>query len=125
MTIEEGQKLKEMIASLSSSQQMTVIEILCENKESLPQDNEGNITMELLKFNQKSIDNLKAYVFSVTSIPVSVPAHTPVPMTTIGQGLCDQQNNSNQEPDEDPDSDDSSYSSSSSSSSSVSDSDKN
>ena len=125
MTIEEGQKLKEMIATLSGPQQMTVIEILSENKESLPQDHEGNITMELLKFNQTSIDKLKAYVFSVTRIPASSPAHTPVPMTTIGQGLSDQQNISNLEPDEDHNSDDSSSTSSTSSSSdSDSDSDK-
>ena len=125
LTIEEGQKLKEMIATLSGPQQMTVIEILSQNKESLPQDHEGNITMELLKFNQTSIDKLKAYVFSVTRIPASSPAHTPVPMTTIGQGLSDQQNISNLEPDEDHNSDDSSSTNSTSSSSdSDSDSDK-
>ena len=46
---------------------MTVIEILRENKEHLAQDEEGNVEMEFREFNQKSIDDLKSYVLSVTT----------------------------------------------------------
>ena len=43
------------------------IEILRENKEHLAQDEEGNVEMEFREFNQKSIDDLKSYVLSVTA----------------------------------------------------------
>ena len=42
-------------------------EILRENKEHLAQDEEGNVEMEFREFNQKSIDDLKSYVLSVTA----------------------------------------------------------
>jgi hypothetical protein len=67
LTMEEGHKLRNMIAGLSGPQQMTVIEILRENKEHLAQDEEGNVEMEFREFNQKSIDDLKSYVLSVTA----------------------------------------------------------
>lgn len=66
LTLEEGNKLKQQIAGLSAPQQMTVLEILRENKEPLDQDEEGNVEMEFREFSQKSIDDLKAYVNSVT-----------------------------------------------------------
>ena len=65
--MEDGHKLRNMIAGLSGPQQMTVIEILRENKEHLAQDEEGNVEMEFREFNQKSIDDLKSYVLSVTT----------------------------------------------------------
>ena len=67
LTMEDGHKLRNMIAGLSGPQQMTVIEILRENKEHLAQDEEGNVEMEFREFNQKSIDDLKSYVLSVTT----------------------------------------------------------
>ena len=67
LTMEDGHKLRNMIAGLSGPQQMTVIEILRENKEHLAQDDEGNVEMEFREFNQKSIDDLKSYVLSVTT----------------------------------------------------------
>ena len=66
LTLEEGNKLKHQIANLSGAQQMAVLEILRENKEPLDQDEEGNVEMEFRDFSQKSIDDLKAYVTSVT-----------------------------------------------------------
>ena len=109
--MEEGHKLKNMIASLSGPQQMTVIEILRENKESLPQDEEGNVEMEFREFHQKSIDDLKSYVFSVMSKPTSIPAapHHPVGETG-GKDLSGGRNTANPDSDEDSDSDDSSSS---------------
>ena len=67
LTMEDGHKLRNMIAGLSGPQQMTVIEILRENKEHLAQDEEGNVEMEFREFNQKSIDDLKSYVLSATT----------------------------------------------------------
>ena len=43
LTMEDGHKLRNMIAGLSGPQQMTVIEILRENKEHLAQDEEDNV----------------------------------------------------------------------------------
>merc|ERR1711994_112113 len=65
LTLEDGNKLKQQIASLSGEQQMTVLEILKENSEHLEQDDEGNVEMEFREFSQKSIDDLKDYVKSV------------------------------------------------------------
>ena len=65
LTLEEGNKLKHQVASLSGPQQMTVLEILRDNNEELEQDEEGNVEMEFRDFKQKSIDDLKAYVNSV------------------------------------------------------------
>merc|ERR1719369_1088694 len=76
LTMEEGHKLRNMIAGLSGPQQMTVIEILRENKEHLAQDEEGNVEMEFREFNQKSIDDLKSYVLSVTA---SIHQKQPLP----------------------------------------------
>merc|ERR1712141_35712 len=64
-TLDDGNKLKQQIASLSGEQQMTVLEILKENSEHLEQDDEGNVEMEFREFSQKSIDDLKDYVKSV------------------------------------------------------------
>merc|ERR1712228_752402 len=65
LTLEDGNRLKQQIASLSGEQQMTVLEILKENSEHLEQDDEGNVEMEFREFSQKSIDDLKDYVKSV------------------------------------------------------------
>ena len=65
LTLEDGNRLKQEIASLSGEQQMTVLEILKENDEHLEQDEEGNVEMEFREFTQKSIDDLKDYVKSV------------------------------------------------------------
>merc|ERR1712018_911639 len=65
LTLEDGNKVKQEIASLSGEQQMTVLEILKENDEHLEQDEEGNVEMEFREFTQKSIDDLKDYVKSV------------------------------------------------------------
>ena len=112
LTMEEGHKLKNMIASLSGPQQMTVIEILRENKESLPQDEEGNVEMEFREFHQKSIDDLKSYVFSVMSKPTSAPVPAPnhTGGGTGGKDLSGSRNTTNQDSEEDSDSDDSSSS---------------
>jgi len=67
LTLEEGNRLKQQIANLSPAQQMTVLEILRENKEKLDQDEEGNVEMEFRDFTQKSINDLQAYVNSVTN----------------------------------------------------------
>merc|ERR1712045_872639 len=67
----EGNRLKQRIANLSPAQQMTVLEILRENKEKLDQDEEGNVEMEFRDFTQKSINDLQAYVNSVTNPPPS------------------------------------------------------
>ena len=66
LTLEEGNRLKQQIANLSGAQQMTVLEILRENREHLDQDEEGNVEMEFRDFTQKSINDLQAYVNSVT-----------------------------------------------------------
>ena len=71
LTLEEGNRLKQQIANLSPAQQMTVLEILRENKEKLDQDEEGNVEMEFRDFTQKSINDLQAYVNSVTNPPPS------------------------------------------------------
>ena len=71
LTLEEGNRLKQQIANLSPAQQMTVLEILRENKEKLDQDEEGNVEMEFRDFTQKSINDLQAYVNSVTNPPSS------------------------------------------------------
>jgi len=65
LTLEEGNRLKQQIANLSGAQQMTVLEILRENREHLDQDEEGNVEMEFRDFTQKSINDLQAYVNSV------------------------------------------------------------
>ena len=75
LTLEEGNKLKSQIANLSGAQQMTVLEILRENKEHLEQDEEGNVEMEFRDFSQKSINDLKAYVSSVTMGGNPKPSH--------------------------------------------------
>merc|ERR1712122_147363 len=67
LTLEEGNRLKQQIANLSPAQQMTVLEILRENNEKLDQDEEGNVEMEFRDFTQKSINDLQAYVNSVTN----------------------------------------------------------
>lgn len=122
--MEEGHKLRNMIAGLSGPQQMTVIEILRENKEHLAQDEEGNVEMEFREFNQKSIDDLKSYVLSVTAssqqqkqpLPGggSNPASSGVATGTGngGKDLSGHQNTTNDS--DDSDSDDSSSSESSS-----------
>merc|ERR1712115_693397 len=71
LTLEEGNRLKQQIANLSPAQQMTILEILRENKEKLDQDEEGNVEMEFRDFTQKSINDLQAYVNSVTNPPPS------------------------------------------------------
>merc|ERR1712115_14880 len=71
LILEEGNRLKQQIANLSPAQQMTVLEILRENKEKLDQDEEGNVEMEFRDFTQKSINDLQAYVNSVTNPPSS------------------------------------------------------
>merc|ERR1711963_153945 len=65
LTLEDGNRLKQQIASLEGGQQMTVLAILKENNEHLEQDDEGNVEMEFREFSQKSIDDLKDYVKSV------------------------------------------------------------
>jgi hypothetical protein len=124
LTMEEGHKLRNMIAGLSGPQQMTVIEILRENKEHLAQDEEGNVEMEFREFNQKSIDDLKSYVLSVTASsqqqkqPLPGGGSNPAPSgvaTGTGNGgkdLSGHQNTTNDS--DDSDSDDSSSSESSS-----------
>jgi len=125
LTMEEGHKLRNMIAGLSGPQQMTVIEILRENKEHLAQDEEGNVEMEFREFNQKSIDDLKSYVLSVTAnshqkqpLPGGVSNPAPPAVAAAGSGnggkdLSGHQNNTTNDSD-DSDSDDSSSSESSS-----------
>lgn len=66
LTMEEGNKLRQSIATLTAPQQMTVLEILRENGEKLEQDDDGNVEMEFREFSQKSINDLKAYVESVS-----------------------------------------------------------
>jgi len=131
LTMEEGHKLRNMIAGLSGDQQMTVIEILRENKEHLAQDEEGNVEMEFREFNQKSIDDLKSYVLSVTTssqqnkqqpLPGLSRGSNPAPASTVavpppgvgngGKDLSGHQNTTNDS--DDSDSDDSSSSESSS-----------
>lgn len=123
LTMEEGHKLRNMIAGLSGPQQMTVIEILRENKEHLAQDEEGNVEMEFREFNQKSIDDLKSYVLSVTASSQKQPlpggVSNPAPPAAVGRAvggggkdLSGQQNTTNDS--DDSDSDDSSSSESSS-----------
>ena len=84
LTMEEGHKLRNMIAGLSGPQQMTVIEILRENKEHLAQDEEGNVEMEFREFNQKSIDDLKSYVLSVTTSNQTLGVSNPRPSASSG-----------------------------------------
>jgi len=124
LTMEEGHKLRNMIAGLSGPQQMTVIEILRENKEHLAQDEEGNVEMEFREFNQKSIDDLKSYVLSVTASihqkqPLPGGVSNPAPPTVAaggsgsgGKDLSGHLNTTNDS--DDSDSDDSSSSESSS-----------
>ena len=69
LTLEDGNRLKTQIGSLTGEQQMTVLEILKENNEVLEQDDEGNVEMEFREFSQKSIDDLKDYVASVLAKP--------------------------------------------------------
>ena len=101
------------------------IEILRENKEHLAQDEEGNVEMEFREFNQKSIDDLKSYVLSVTAnnsllqqkqqLPGGVSNPAPSMVATGGNGgkdLSGHQNTTNDS--DDSDSDDSSSSESSS-----------
>ena len=75
---EEHIKLQNMITSLTGPQQITVIEILRQNNESLPQDEEGTIEMEFCKFTQKSIDDLKSFILSVTSEGKQLLAKSPI-----------------------------------------------
>ena len=85
--MEDGHKLRNMIAGLSGPQQMTVIEILRENKEHLAQDEEGNVEMEFREFNQKSIDDLKSYVLSVTTSNQKGASSNPRPHAGGGKDL--------------------------------------
>lgn len=97
LTLEDGNRLKQQIASLTGEQQMTVLEILKENNEHLEQDDEGNVEMEFREFSQKSVDDLKDYVKSVTS-----GGAASAPQTNNGQHnkkAFDKQENSESESD--------------------------
>lgn len=111
LTLEEGNRLKQQIAGLSAPQQMTVLEILRENKEPLDQDEDGNVEMEFREFTQKSIDDLKAYVNSVT---MKQQQHQHSKMTKNSKDINNMQSHhqagSESSDDSDSDSDDSSSS---------------
>merc|ERR1711963_525041 len=126
LTLEDGNRLKQQIASLEGGQQMTVLAILKENNEHLEQDDEGNVEMEFREFSQKSIDDLKDYVNSVLSggSSSSAMASSAVKMSSNASSHQSTKNNHHQKAKEDnSDSEDESDSSSSSDSDSDSDSD--
>ena len=118
LTLDDGNKLKQQIASLSGEQQMTVLEILKENSEHLEQDDEGNVEMEFREFSQKSIDDLKDYVKSVLGSAAHAQQQQfkqqPPPVTsadkskqTAGASDSDNSDSSSSSDSEDDDSDDS------------------
>ena len=126
LTLEDGNRLKQQIASLAGEQQMTVLAILKENDEHLEQDDEGNVEMEFREFSQKSIDDLKDYVNSVLSgggSSSSAMASSSAKMSSNASSTKNHQSVNAKAKEDHSDSDDESDSSSSSDSDSDSDSD--